>query len=715
MHRFLPPSARFTRVATRQQNVRVLFMVHRNISSLLSPPTAANRHQQQPSWTRQHHNYYRAFSTTPDNNSISSLPVKILYGSQGGTAQIFAMQLVEALEEVTEGDVSVEGLHETPPDALCNEKEAALHVFLTATAGVGEPTDNARQFYDWLMAQDDGKVLKGLPYTVFGLGNSVAHPNHYNVVGKTVDEKLHTLGATRAYPLGLGDDGDCIEDDYDTWMEGFLQTVYRNQDSGESTSEDASSAKEEEEATIPASTVAVKDPDTSTVACAGAKDKKGSRLISTKYAQLNLAAPETDFVRDDMMHLGTQNPGAAFYGKNTHALSVLSNRPLNPQAGENGLYEMRVSLENTGGKMSYETGDHLMVYPQNSEALVEGFLQRFDVDPHAILNLPETPGRQPYPHPTGITLKETLRHCVDLSGVPSPAVARHILGKPKIDYKNDIATPHRTVLDLMAEANRPFALEEIVYNLPQMKARYYSIASSSLVHPNEIYLVYRPVQYASTRGNLHSGVCTSYLINMMGREDAALDDYNTVENSCSQLIASVNSNPTFRLPSDEKTPVLFIAGGCGVAPIRAFLEERIHIACEHSHNPYGEGYLFLGFRSPGDAPYKALVEQAFQCGAISNIHLTYSSGCGKGADSKIFGEGDLQTHTSCGLVSDAVGEHGEQLYSFFERGGHTYICGGARLFGVAIENQVHLLMQNHGGLSENEATEYLRRLLEDGR
>ena len=681
--------------------------------------TANHRQEQLPSWTRECN--FRTFSTTPN---ISSLPVKILYGSQGGTAQIFAMQLVEALEEMPGGDdreVTVEGLHETPPDSLLLQepkKEAALHVFLTATAGVGEPTDNARQFYEWLMAQDDSgddKILEGLPYTVFGLGNSIAHPNHYNVMGKTVDEKLHNLGATRAYPLGLGDDGDCIEDDYDTWMEAFLQAVYLNNENGESTGEGASAAKEEEEVTIPKTTATVKDPDTSTVTCAGAKDQKGSRLISTKYTQLKVAAPETDFVKDDMLHLGKQNPDAAFYGENTQALSVLSNRPLNPQAGENGLYEMRVSLENSDGKITYETGDHLMVYPQNSEALVEGFLQRFDVDPHAILNQTETLDRQPYPHPTGITLKETLRHCVDLSAVPSPAAARHILGKPKIDYKNDIATPHRTFLDLMAEANRPFALEEILYNLPAMKARYYSIASSSMVHPNEIYLVYRPVQYTSTRGNLHLGVCTSYLKNMMGREDAALDDYNTVENTSSQLIASVNSNPTFRLPTDEKTPVLFIAGGCGVAPIRAFLEERIHIACEHSHNPYGEGYLFLGFRSPADAPYKALVEQAFQCGAISNVHLTYSSGCGKGVDSKIFGEGDLQTHTSCGLVSDAVGEHGEQLYSFFERGGHTYICGGARLFGVAIENQVHLLMQNHGGLSENEATEYLRRLLAEGR
>ena len=108
------------------------------------------------------------------------------------------------------------------------------------------------------------------------------------------------------------------------------------------------------------------------------------------------------------------------------------------------------------------------------------------------------------------------------------------------------------------------------------------------------------------------------------------------------------------------------------------------------------------------------MQQAFQCGAISSVHITYNGGCG-GANDKLFGSADVRAHTSCGLVSDAVGEHGEELYSFFERGGHTYICGGARLFGVAIEHQVHSLLQAHGGLSDIEATGYLQNLLAEGR
>lgn len=723
MHRFIR-SATITSIRT--EKARSISSAPRCLSTQ-QRPGATNNYQHHPKYPSWGHNTthqpstvsIRYFSSSNiNNNNVKDLPVKILYASQGGTAQIFAMQLAEALEDAPGGDereVTVHGLHEGPPESMVTSLDpAAMHVFLTATAGVGEPPDNAKKFYKWLMAKNDKQLLDGVDYTVFGLGNQKAHPNHFNVMGKTLDAQLDALGAKRAYPLGLGDDGECIEDDYDTWMNGFVQAVYH--ENAGAASDEAVSEEQSETADEPATSAEVEDPNTIAETCAGAKDESGKRLISTKYARLQLTPSETDVVRDNVLHLSEVVEGSAFYNPETQSLPVLSNRPLNPQAGENGLFEMRVSLANTKDKkMTYETGDHLMVYPQNSQAMVEGFLQNFDVDPHAIIDPPETPGRQPYPHPTGITLTETLRHCVDLSGVPSPGFARHLLGRAKIDYKNDIAMPHRTVLDLMAESGRSFALEEILYNLPPMKARYYSIASSSLVHPEEIYLVYRPVQYTSSRGNLHSGVSTSFMKNMMGAEDSALDDYNTVENISSNLIATVNSNPTFRLPVDEQTPVLFVAGGCGVAPIRAFLEERIHVTMEHSHNPYGEGYLFLGFRSPGDAPYKALVEQAFRCGAISNVHLTYSSGCGTGVSTKLFGEDGLQAHTSCGLVSDAVGEHGEQLYSFFDRGGHTYICGGARMFGVAIENQVHLLLQNYGNLSENEATNYLQRLLEEGR
>jgi len=557
----------------------------RGISSLSSSPLSSNRPSSgstvdHSSWTASRQNPFRKndvyhicrwfASAAADADSVKHLPVKILYGSQGGTAQIFAMQLSEALEEVPghqDREITVQGLHEEAPADVLKAGEA-FYIVLAATAGVGEPTDNARKFHDYLTS-GSAQNLDGVHYCVFGLGNQKAHPNHYNVMGKLLDKRLEELGASRVYDLGLGDDGECIEDDYDVWMEGLLQSVYYGKGGGEEIKEENVSATNTS-ADVPAATAAqVEDPNVTLEACEAAKGGAGKRLVSSKFGRLQLTPNDTDVIRDDMLHLSSDN---SFYMEGTQSLPVMSNRPLCASPGENGMYEMRVTLENSSTKMTYETGDHLMVYPQNSQAMVEGFLQRFDVDPHAIIHAPDEANarKHPYPHPTGITLSETLKHCVDLSAVPPPNVARLLLGRQQIDYKTEIANPRRTVLDLVSEASRPFALEEILYNLPPMKARYYSIASSSLVHPNEVYLVYRPVSYTSTRGELRLGVSTSYMKNMMGVEDDRLDDYNRSESGlASSLIGVVNSNPSFRLPRDPKIPVLFIAGGCGIAPIRA--------------------------------------------------------------------------------------------------------------------------------------------------
>lgn len=94
----------------------------------------------------------------------------------------------------------------------------------------------------------------------------------------------------------------------------------------------------------------------------------------------------------------------------------------------------------------------------------------------------------------GLTVFETLTHCVDLGALPSPSFARMLIGKKDIDYKSEVAYPRRTVLDLALQYERKMSLEDLLYQVTPMKPRYYSIASSNIKHPNEIRLVYRRVQ-----------------------------------------------------------------------------------------------------------------------------------------------------------------------------------------------------------------------------
>ena len=131
------------------------------------------------------------------------------------------------------------------------------------------------------------------------------------------------------------------------------------------------------------------------------------------------------------------------------------------------------------------------------------------------------------------------------------------------------------------------------------------------MHPNSVFLTYRPVKYYASSGALREGVCTSYLAGVVPGQS---------------VTAALRSNPQFRLPlpSEEAPPppMLLLAGGCGVAPIRAFLEELVWNARQQPDNKkksYGPVHLFLGFRHPDDAVYMELVETAKELGVLAPV------------------------------------------------------------------------------------------------
>jgi NADPH-ferrihemoprotein reductase len=618
--------------------------------------------------------------------SSTEQPIRILYASQGGTAQIFAQQLAEGLEEERPNvEVSIQGLHESKsPEGILTPRDA-LHVFLVSVTGVGEPPDNGRAFYEWIMKEEPADV-KQLEYAVFGLGNQKAHPNHYNMIGKGLDRRLEELGASRVMKLGLGDDGDCIEDDFDQWMETFLKLV-----SGQQQGSGAVEEEEEEESPAEAEVVeyiqvSPQQQEPPRIACPGiATSEDGMRMISKKYPTIQLRPKETDIVRADLFHL--QGKSGQFYSDTTAQLDVISNKLLTANAGETGLHEMRVSLQDHHGhkNLSYTTGDHLTVYPRNSDCIVQAYVSVLDVDPHAIIAEEEGQADDSYPHPKGLTVYETLSHCVDLGAMPSPAFARMLLGRKDLEYKNEIANPRRTVIDLLHESGRRLSLEDLLHNLAPMKARYYSIASSSIASPDEIRLAFRPVKYMSSRGILREGVCTSYLSHK---------GVISTDTCYAGVAAAINPNPTFRLPENPETPILLIAGGCGIAPIRAFVEERVAMNAPK----YGPAQVYLGFRNPDDEVYATLIEEAIGKGALTDAKVSYSGGC-------------TENHQYCMNVPDLVRIEADKVWEHLESGGYTYLCGGARTFGAAIEQELLEIIQEYGKTDFEGAQAYIRDLL----
>jgi sulfite reductase alpha subunit-like flavoprotein len=186
---------------------------------------------------------------------------------------------------------------------------------------------------------------------------------------------------------------------------------------------------------------------------------------------------------------------------------------------------------------------------------------------------------------------------------------------------------------------------------------------------------------------LREGICTNYLSHK-GFVDTG---------KYANIAAYVNTNPTFRLPKSNETPLMFIAGGCGVAPIRGLLEARVALA---QNGKLGPASLYLGFRSPDDEVYRERIEHAIKVGALTDAKITFSAGTREGNNA---------------LVSDIILKNGEKVWKHFEEGGVIFLCGGARSFGAAIESAFLNVIQEHGKLDFIGAEQYLRTMIKEGR
>jgi NADPH-ferrihemoprotein reductase len=615
---------------------------------------------------------------------------------------MFAEDLAAMLESAC-GDVcavTVRACNDDSPESTWPPDPTTWLIMLTSTAGVGEPPGQGAAFYAHLKAQS--APAPDAHYALFGLGNSKAHPHHYNAFSKHLNAEMTRLQAKPIMPLALGDDGECLDDDFDQWSQAIVALVKEtlsgkqsDREAATGTSNGNTSSVESKDATESASTIHTETVQTvPTISCAGAKRDSTRRAPRSNQVIMQLEKPPVsdhpETVRPHLM-------GTNFYDDKAQLWHVRNHALYNADPTMNGLQEIVIepAQSTTSASTSpsitssksladvYTTGDHCVVYPRNPDYLVTTFLDQIldDVDPYAVI---VNANNDKYPYPTGLSVYETLSHCVDLQAIPSPATCRLILGRDQIQYKEEIVIPQRRVLQLLMESKQKWALEDILYLLPSLQPRYYSIASSNLVHPNQVYLTFRPVRYMTTQGTLQSGLCTNYMANLKVG---------------TSLVASIQTNPTFRLPVDPMTPLVLMAGGCGVAPIRAFLEERIHMRKSQPEQSMGEAFLFLGFRNPSDQVYHDLIDEAVKVGALTQAHVTFNSG----------------DAVHRGMVSDLVHEHGQVLYDHWQRGGYTYLCGGARTFGAAMERMVQTIVQEEGKLSDEQAADYLREMIRQGR
>lgn len=306
-------------------------------------------------------------------------------------------------------------------------------------------------------------------------------------------------------------------------------------------------------------------------------------------------------------------------------------------------------LDLTGSGISYQAGDSLAVHATNDPELVAAILAALGVGPDYQPNDAD--------ESLGVLLTEHLE-----IRTPSRAL-QEVAGAAA--YGED-------VLDLIRRAD--LTVDEVVDTLRPLQSRDYSIASSPLVHPDHVHLTVATVRYDAA-DRRHSGVASTYLA----------DRTRTVR-------VHLRTNHHFRLPADD-VPIIMVGPGTGVAPFRAFLQER------RATSATGNCWLFFGDRHRGtDFLYGEELEAFVESGTLTRLDLAFSRDQG----TKVY-------------VQQRIKENSAELFAWLQDGAHLYVCGDAEHMAKDVDAALHEIVAECGAMDADGAHAYVNDLIKTHR
>ncbi|GFR39650.1 hypothetical protein Agub_g116 [Astrephomene gubernaculifera] len=593
--------------------------------------------------------------------------VRILYGTQTGTAERFSKQLGNELRS-RYGDGTTIDVRDVEnykaEERLASEK---LVVLCMATYGDGEPTDNAAIFYTWLLKEAEAveggekePYLQGVSFAVFGLGNK--QYEHFNAVGKKVFKSMKTLGATPVVRRGDGDDDGVIDDDFEKWCAELVEALDNSDLVGKRTDQNGAAA-------LPVS-----------VASYEVEVLRGAEEVS---------------------------PFPSGTGKDVHSpfwAKITTVRELHTSQSDRSC--VHVEIDVAGSDITYEAGDHVALYAQNGEAVVKQVadLLGFDLDAVIRLSLPKEgstgAGNLPPPLPGPISVRTALSFFADVLSSPhrdallalstfaadrEEAARLALLGSSqgKQEYTDFIGKSRRSLLEVLQAfpSAKPSIGAFFGGIAPRLQPRFYSISSSPKQHPSTIHVTCSVVRDVMPTGRVHEGICSTWL--QRHGNGAAVPVF--VRRS------------QFKLPKSPSTPIIMVGPGTGLAPFRGFLQERAALAASGAE--LGPAHLFFGCRSRHhDYIYQQELESFAASGVLSNLHIAFSRDQ---------------------AVKDYVQHHVEKqaatLWPLVSDGAHLYVCGDAKHMAKDVHKAFLAMVQACKGCTGTQAEAVIKELTDAGR
>jgi sulfite reductase (NADPH) flavoprotein alpha-component len=336
-------------------------------------------------------------------------------------------------------------------------------------------------------------------------------------------------------------------------------------------------------------------------------------------------------------------------------------------------------IDLSGSGLEYTPGDSLAVQPQNDPALVDDMLAVLGFSGTEIVKHPKTAAEVPIRQALieGALITEIdnklIKAIVEKTGGNTP-LAELALPEKKEDLKNYLWG--RFVIDLLLEnPTAKFTPEEFMLTQKKLNIRLYSISSSQKAHPEEVHLTIATVRYTS-HGRARGGVASTYLAERVTPNETLIPCF-------------VNHGKGFRLPEpQEETPIIMCGPGTGIAPFRAFLEER------KATNAKGKSWLFFGEVSCKSCFfYQDEFEAYLADGTLTKLSTAWS----RDQAEKIY-------------VQHKMLESGAELWAWLEQGAIFYVCGDASRMANDVDKALHTIIEKEGGKTPEEAVAYMQAL-----
>ncbi|KAG0308475.1 NADPH-cytochrome P450 reductase [Dissophora globulifera] len=635
--------------------------------------------------------------------------VIFFYGSQTGTAEDYAARLAKEGTQRYNLKTMTADLEDYDMNLLDTLPSDHLAVFVLATYGEGEPTDNAVDFWEHLVSgedvpefsigdyEDSDKPLTNLHFVLFGLGNKTYE--HYNSVCRRVEERFVQLGASRIGDRGEGDDDGSLEEDFLSWKDDMWKAVcdFMGIDFFAGSTGPRQATYKIQEYT--------------------AEEVKELKKVYHGEHQ------EPKFMLGSRPTYDSKNPFAAPISVSRGAFSATADRSC-----------LHMEVDISGSGITYQAGDHIAIWPVNAEQEVEklakvlGLTDKLDT----VLTVSNTdPASTKLPFPVPTTYRTVLRNYIDITAPPSRGFIGQLTtfapseeatktfalwGQDKEAFRINIADARRSLGTTLEKIIGPGKTMEIPFDLliesvPRLQARYYSISSSAKAHPTSIHLTAVVLNYKPSVAPEETvyGLATNFLHNCHGyiNQSGAVEPKYEISGPRGAHIIGDHGvkvpiyvrHSNFKLPRNAALPVVMIGPGTGVAPFRGFIQDRAQDA--KNGKKVGATVLFFGCRREDeDYLYKDEWPELMKDieGAQIITALSRQPGVAKT------------------YVQHKMDEHKELIWDLIHKqGGYFYVCGDAKNMAREVNHKLIEIAMSCGGMTEEKATTYVKELRGRGR